>query len=205
MRKILFFMLGYFMLGCGAVFKSKYESYPEYEDQQYYQQEAYYEGEYLEDKPAQEAMASNLSRNDKYGKRSSYDKYKNAELMSKSETKKQEQAQTVARMVHYNGYANLHVARPEEIVEEIVSLSKKYKGDIERRSTRSITIRIPKASFSNAFNDIIALGDVLSKSITSEDVTEAFTSVELRLKTAQTTRDRLRRNLEPPDGRRPLP
>ena len=37
----------------------------------------------------------------------------------------------------------------------------------------------------------LEFGEVLGKIITSEDVSEAYTSVELRLKTSKTTRDRL--------------
>ena len=94
-------------------------------------------------------------------------------------------------MIHYNGYANIRSARPEETIEDIVALSRKFNGSIERRSTISITIRVPKESFEEVFAAILAMGDVLTKSVTSEDVTEAFTSVELRLQTAKTTRDRL--------------
>jgi len=107
--------------------------------------------------------------------------------------------ENIARMIHYNGYANLRVARPEETIEDIIALSRKVNGSIERRSTISITIRVPKESFEEVFATILAMGDVLTKSVTSEDVTEAFTSVELRLQTAKTTRDRLITLLERTD------
>lgn len=210
-RLLLLFALSCFMFGCRKMMPAKYEPYPE--QQQYYQEDYYFaDGDYggdanmdayaYEQKNAYggavaQTVSNGLTRNSEYDKRGSYSKYKNGgKDYSKKGEGKQGQDQTVARMVHYNGYANLHVARPEETVEEIVAVSKKYKGDIERRSTQSITIRVPKDSFSDAFNDIIGLGEVLNKSVTSEDVTEAFTSVELRLKTAQTTRDRLLALLE---------
>ena len=97
----------------------------------------------------------------------------------------------VAQMVHYNGYAELQVSRPEEVLDDIAELSKQYNGNIERRSTVSITIRVPKESFESVFSAVLELGEVISKSITSEDITEAYTSIELRLQTAKTTRDRL--------------
>jgi len=109
----------------------------------------------------------------------------------KEAKKKESEEQAAPRMIHYNGYANLQVARPEEVIEEIVAISKEVDGNIERRSIKSITIRVPKESFADVFAAILEMGDVLSKSVTSEDVTEAFTSVELRLQTAKTTRDRL--------------
>jgi hypothetical protein len=38
---------------------------------------------------------------------------------------------------------------------------------------------------------VLALGEVLDKAVTAEDVTDAFTAVDLRLTNARTTRDRL--------------
>lgn len=206
MRLSLLLLFAYFTVGCRAVMNAKYaEPYP---------QEAYYQDDYAnqefsgkqldhnayggEDRQLSAgavqsaSLYGNLSDQDQRRSYSEYEKNQN----SNKRTQEKQAQQPAARMVHYNGYANLHVARPEEVVEEIVALSKTYKGNIERRSTQSITIRVPKESFSDVFNEIIKLGDVLNKSVTSEDVTEAFTSVELRLKTAQTTRDRLLALLE---------
>jgi hypothetical protein len=117
----------------------------------------------------------------------------------KKESKADNQQDSASKMIHYNGYANLQVARPEETIEEIVTIAKNVEGNIERRSTKSITIRVPKEKFSEVFAQVIELGDVISKSVTSEDITEAFTSVELRLQTARTTRDRLIALLEKTD------
>ena len=206
MRPLLLLFSVYFMVGCRAIMHAKYA--------EPYEQEAYYEsddanqdfsfkgnnyGAYGGEDQRRSASAvqstsltGGMTTQDQ---QNTYSKYKDNNDYDEKTGEKQAQ-QPAARMVHYNGYANLHVARPEEVVEEIVALSKTYKGNIERRSTQSITIRVPKDSFSDAFNEIIKLGDVLNKSVTSEDVTEAFTSVELRLKTAQTTRDRLLALLE---------
>lgn len=207
MRRLLLFTLAYFTFGCRAMRGAKYDAYPEYQQQaQLYEEDYYAEeasgGDFAYDQAnAYGAMAeapamSSRHKNAEYDKRGASKKYKMEGKNAPQKGGEPNQEQAAARMVHYNGYANLHVARPEDTVEDIVAISKKYKGDIERRSTQSITIRVPKDSFSAAFNDIIGLGDVLNKSVTSEDVTEAFTSVELRLKTAQTTRDRLLALLE---------
>ena len=188
MRTLLLFIFGYFTFGCQA--------HKNYKDTDAYLQQEYseYEDAFAEDSLSRNRAAEPYQLEQGVTVAKSYSKYKNNNDFKEQTIENQQQS--AARMVHYNGYANLHVARPEEIVEEIVLLSKKYKGDIERRSTQSITIRVPKDSFTETFNQIIKLGDVLNKSVTSEDVTEAFTSVELRLKTAQTTRDRLLALLE---------
>lgn len=199
-RLLLFFLAGCILTGCWK------RSYDSYEKQQYYEDDfayaeendaGYYgEGYMLEQSAQSYGAVAARSAVQKEGKQGAYTKYKVSEKNNAKKGDGQNQEQTMARMVHYNGYVNLNVARPEETVEEIVTLAEKYKGNIERRSTQSITIRVPKDSFTSAFNAILSLGDVLNKSVTSEDVSEAFTSVELRLKTAQTTRDRLLALLE---------
>ena len=114
----------------------------------------------------------------------------------KKEGKNQEEPTPAAQMIHYNGYLSLSVARMNESISQIGALAKTAKGDIERQSESSITIRVPKDAFEETFAQIMNLGDVLTKNVSSEDVTEAFTSVELRLQTAKTTRDRLLTLLE---------
>lgn len=95
------------------------------------------------------------------------------------------------RMVHYDGYAQLRVTRVEEGVAALTALAASVGGAVERVSGRSVTLRVPVARFQEAFDAALALGDVLGQSITAEDVTEAFTAVDLRLSTARATRDRL--------------
>lgn len=113
----------------------------------------------------------------------------------KKETAIQNQA-APARMMYYNGYLKLIVPRVEETLQKIIQLTKDVEGKIERQSTTSLTIRVPRASFQSTFNTIKEYGTVLSKSISAEDVTEAFTSTELRLKTSKATRERLLALLE---------
>lgn len=95
------------------------------------------------------------------------------------------------RMVHYNGYVQLKVTRPEDLVQQVVALAEAAGGYVERRSLGSVTVRVPVASFEQSFAACLALGEPLYRSITAEDVTEAFQDVALRLRTAQTTRARL--------------
>jgi hypothetical protein len=100
-------------------------------------------------------------------------------------------AQQAARMVHYNGYVLLRATRPEEVVAEAVAMAEAMGGYVERRTLSSATLRVPVVEFKAAFDGLAELGDVLDKSMTAQDVTEAFTSVALRLKTARETRARL--------------
>lgn len=97
----------------------------------------------------------------------------------------------VERMVHYEGYAQLRVSKPDETADAITALATGMGGYVETLGTGRVSIRVPVARFQEAFDKVLALGQVVQKSISAEDVTEAFAAVELRLKIARSTRDRL--------------
>ena len=99
-------------------------------------------------------------------------------------------------MIQYNGYVRLKVARPDQSSEQIVQLLEKYQGTLVRQTSSVLTIRVPKPVFREVFKSIIGLGEVLGQSISAEDVSAAFTDVELRLQTATAARERLLSLLE---------
>jgi hypothetical protein len=99
--------------------------------------------------------------------------------------------QPQARMVHYYGYAQLRVTDPEATLESLTKKADAAGGYVEQRSTDHITLRVPVAGFRAFYDDVLTLGDVIEKSLTAEDVTDAFQSTDLRLRTAVATRERL--------------
>jgi hypothetical protein len=99
------------------------------------------------------------------------------------------------RMVHYNGYAQLRVARPSELVAEVSELAESVGGYVERSTNTSVTVRVPVDSFRAAFDDVLDLGEVLRKSMTARDVTDAHYAADLRLRIATKTRNRLQQLL----------
>jgi len=99
--------------------------------------------------------------------------------------------QAAARKVHYNGYASLLATDPEDTVAAVVALAEERGGFVERRSLSDVTVRVPVDRFQETFDDILDMGEVLDKSLTAQDVTDAFQSAELRLGTARATRARL--------------
>jgi hypothetical protein len=96
------------------------------------------------------------------------------------------------RMVFYDGYARLRVSRADDLVTQIEALVAQVEGRVERLGVGRITIRVPVAQFEHCFAHILGLGEVVSKSVSAADVTDAFTAVDLRLQTAQSTLARLR-------------
>ncbi len=96
-----------------------------------------------------------------------------------------------SRMVHYDGSARLRVSKVQEAQDRITAIAGELGGLVENQYGDAITIRVPVARFEAGFAQVLALGDVLDKRISATDVTDAFFSTELRLRTARITRDRL--------------
>ncbi len=99
------------------------------------------------------------------------------------------------RMVHYDGWMRLRVTRVQDLLDAVAALAEELGGKVERMAGGTITVAVPVTSFEGAFADIAAMGDLLDKSITATDITDQFTSTELRLRTAETTRVRLQQLL----------
>ena len=95
------------------------------------------------------------------------------------------------RMVHYDGWMRLRVTRVQDTLDAIAALAEELGGKVERMAGGTITVAVPVAEFEGAFASLAELGDLLSKSITATDITDQFTSTELRLRTSETTRTRL--------------
>lgn len=166
---------------CGCAKMADYPQSAEYYEQSYDDYGAYAQMEMPYEQEANFMQSKIIAPSNSYKGKQSFSNSKNIP----------EPQQNVSDMIHYNGYASLQVDRIDDTLTEIIEISKTINGTIERQSSKSITIRVPKTSFHAVFLQILELGEVLQKSITSEDVSEVFTSVELRLKTSKTTRDRL--------------
>lgn len=96
-----------------------------------------------------------------------------------------------ARMVHYDGWMQIRVANPRETLEAAVTLTAEMGGRTERMSGNTVTLRIPVERFEEGFAALLALGDVMNKSIRADDVTEAYTAIDLRANTLRATQKRL--------------
>lgn len=95
------------------------------------------------------------------------------------------------RMVHYNGFVRLKVTTPDETLAQAAKLAQDLGGYVEAQAATTITLRVPVARVREAFSALLKLGDVLARSLTAQDVTDAYTAAELRLKTMRASRDRL--------------
>ncbi|MEC7983572.1 MAG: DUF4349 domain-containing protein [Myxococcota bacterium] len=109
----------------------------------------------------------------------------------KERGKQSSQQEPISRRIHYNGHVELQVARVEESMQEILRVAKENGGALENRGEKYITIRVPQQKFDAVFETLLSLGEVISKSITAQDLSQAFQATSLRLRTATSTRDRL--------------
>lgn len=100
-------------------------------------------------------------------------------------------AGAVDRMVHYEGYAQLRHANPSELLDRVIAVAEASGGRTERLAGATVIVRVPVAAFEQTYAQILALGDVMSKSVRADDVTDQFLAVDLRVKNLRTTRDRL--------------
>jgi hypothetical protein len=94
-------------------------------------------------------------------------------------------------MVHYNGQITTRVDRPAEVAEELRRRAEAQGGYVEQQAARSITLRIPVERFDAFYEELLGVGQVIRKSISADDVTDAFEDMELRLKAARSTHARL--------------
>jgi hypothetical protein len=95
------------------------------------------------------------------------------------------------RMIHYTGYARIRATKVHETLDAVAKLATEQGGRVEQLSETTITVRVPVALFDAAWKEVLGLGDVLDRSVSAEDVTDAFTEVDLRVHILQVTRDRL--------------
>ena len=79
----------------------------------------------------------------------------------------------------------------DKSLAEVEALAKSLGGFLSRRTDNEITIRVPAAQFDDALKGIASKGDVLTRNVQVEDVTEEFLDVMLRLKNARQVRERI--------------
>jgi len=94
-------------------------------------------------------------------------------------------------MVHYDAHAELRVTDPARASEAAAEIADAAGGFVEHSNSSSVTLRIPVERFRETLAKLLALGEVVSKSVTARDVTDAYTDVDLRLGVARATRERL--------------
>lgn len=100
---------------------------------------------------------------------------------------------TRAPVIVYQG--DLRMAADEDAIpktiDKIIDVAESVGGHIAGRKDQSVTIKVPSASFREAMTKIDAIGGVVGRSVTADDVSEEFHDLEVRLGNLRATRTRL--------------
>jgi Domain of unknown function (DUF4349) len=85
-------------------------------------------------------------------------------------------------------------------IDKIIDVAESVGGHIASRKDQSVQIKVPSASFRDAMTKIEALGGVVNRSVTADDVSEEFHDLEVRLVNLRATRARLQEFLAKAPG-----
>ena len=97
------------------------------------------------------------------------------------------------------GYLTIRSAKVKEAYDKALKLAKKYNGIIVNSTTSKyedyeeamVEIKIPPKHFMTVIEEAKDIGEVESKNISEEDVTEEFYDIQARLENKRKVRDRL--------------
>ncbi len=96
-----------------------------------------------------------------------------------------------APVVVYTAQLTMAVFDVRPGLEAIQRLAAELGGFMGKQTNDAITIRVPAPRFHEALARVEKIGDVTSRDVNAEDVTEEYLDLEVRLKTARAVRDRL--------------
>lgn len=94
--------------------------------------------------------------------------------------------------------ANLSVAvyQVDQGLARVEAIAREVGGYLTLKRTRDITIRVPRAKFEQALAAVDGIGDVLSRNVQAEDVTDEYVDLEIRIKNARAMQARLQQLLQ---------
>ncbi len=95
------------------------------------------------------------------------------------------------RMVHYTGSLRLRATLPAELLGHAAKACEERGGYVESLTATTMVLRVPVLKFRELYEALLALGEVVSRSVSAADVTDAFMAMELRARILKASRDRL--------------
>lgn len=81
--------------------------------------------------------------------------------------------------------------RVASTIDAVIDVAYSVGGYVATRTDTSVTIRIPSAQFRAGLRQVEGLGEVTSRSVSTEDVSEQFHDLEVRLQNLRALRQRL--------------
>ncbi|MBU1244805.1 DUF4349 domain-containing protein [Myxococcota bacterium] len=98
---------------------------------------------------------------------------------------------SIARMIIYAARLVVNVLEPDKSMEAALALMTKMGGFLAQRNNLYIEIRVPSALFFDYVREVEKMGVVVQRTISSEDITEQFADLTLRLGNLKVMRTRL--------------
>lgn len=105
-------------------------------------------------------------------------------------------AQGQGPLLIYEAQLSLAVHEVREKIDEIIAITDEVGGFISTQDDNSIVVRIPAAHFRDSLERIEGVGDVLSRRVSAQDVSDQVRDVRIRLRNAIQMRDRMAELLE---------
>jgi len=94
------------------------------------------------------------------------------------------------RIIIYNAHYTMESDDTGKTAKDIALIAPQFGGYIVSTGTTEVVIRVASEKFELAMSEVEKTGDISSKRIYSEDVTDAFRDTELRLDSKLKARDR---------------
>ena len=102
-----------------------------------------------------------------------------------------EKPSSMARMIVYAARLAVEVVEPEKSVQAAMELMRRMGGFLAQRNDYALEIRIPSALFFDFVRELEQFGTVTDRVIASEDVTEQYADLALRLENLNAMKARL--------------
>ncbi|MEN6625928.1 MAG: DUF4349 domain-containing protein [Candidatus Sumerlaeia bacterium] len=96
------------------------------------------------------------------------------------------------RKVIYNANMVLQVANRDGALDQIHGTIRRLGGFVQHATLEAVTFRVAPEKFEEALKSLAGMGQVLSREISSQDVTDQYVDYEIRIKSAEASLDRLR-------------
>jgi hypothetical protein len=95
------------------------------------------------------------------------------------------------RVIIYEAMVSLAVYQVQEELEKIKKKIKEWDGYLISMNSNSIVFRVPVEKFDQVVDEVSGMGELISKDISGQDVTDEFRDLNIKLKNALAMRDRL--------------
>ena len=99
----------------------------------------------------------------------------------------------------YEATLNLAVHEVREKMADVIEIADDVGGFLQRQDDTTVIIRVPARRFRETLERVEGVGDVLSRRVSAQDVSERFRDIRIRLRNAVEMRDRMAELLQRAD------